>query len=58
MVKDNIHDSAAQLEQLACYRVDRALADVDNTWGAGSQFTPMMHSAGMPLWYAKTAHHW
>lgn len=34
-LNDNIPDSAIQLEQLACYRADRALADGGKTRGGG-----------------------
>ncbi len=53
-LNNSVPDCAIQLEQLTCYRADRALVE----GGKSFVFTSMMHGAATLLWSANTAHPW
>lgn len=48
-LSDSVPDCAIQLDQLTCYRADRALVAGGKTSGGGFVFTSMMRGAAMLL---------
>ncbi len=57
-LNNSVPDCTIQLDQLTCYRADRALVEGGKIPAAGFVFTSMMHGAATLLWSANTAHPW
>ncbi len=57
-LNNSVPDCAIQLEQLTCYRADRALVEGGKRRGGGLCVTSIMYGAATLLWSANTAHPW